>query len=163
MACIITYNNKKYTQPEFNEYFKSHFFEFAGDFIGSKKDLKGFKQFVNKPVFDKELAQKIQDKLQELYPEIKLNITNNPIWEQGDNILNQEVDLQNKVGYSLRAIEILNSDKAKQVFEKGRKANWDLNKILTELQIPKDQKEIVENIYNDKINNIIKTLEKNCE
>lgn len=46
MACIITYNNKKYTQPEFNEYFKSHFFEFAGDFLGSKQDIDGFKDFV---------------------------------------------------------------------------------------------------------------------
>lgn len=46
MACIITYNNKKYTQPEFNEYFKSHFFEFAGDFIGSKEDIEGFKKYV---------------------------------------------------------------------------------------------------------------------
>ena len=46
MACIITYNGEKYTQPEFNEYFKSHFFEFAGDFIGSKSDIQGFKDFV---------------------------------------------------------------------------------------------------------------------
>jgi hypothetical protein len=35
MACVITYNNKKYSQPEFNEYFKSHFFEFVGDFLNS--------------------------------------------------------------------------------------------------------------------------------
>lgn len=46
MACIITYNNKKYTQSEFNEYFKSHFFEFAGDFIS--QDIKGFKNYINK-------------------------------------------------------------------------------------------------------------------
>jgi predicted kinase len=39
MACIITYNDKKYSQPEFNEYFKSHFFEFAGDFLNSKADV----------------------------------------------------------------------------------------------------------------------------
>jgi len=52
MACIITYNDKKYTQPEFNEYFKSHFFEFAGDFLGSKQDIEGFKNFVNQgPVY----------------------------------------------------------------------------------------------------------------
>lgn len=47
MACIIKYNNKKYTQPEFNEYFKSHFFEFAGDFLGSKQDIEGFKKFTS--------------------------------------------------------------------------------------------------------------------
>lgn len=48
MGCIITYNNKKYTQPEFNEYFKSHFFEFAEDFLGNKQDIEGFKKFVSK-------------------------------------------------------------------------------------------------------------------
>lgn len=46
MACIITYNNKKYIQSEFNEYFKSHFFEFAGDFLGSKQDIEGFEQYL---------------------------------------------------------------------------------------------------------------------
>jgi len=48
MACIITYNNKKYTQSEFNEYFKSHFFEFSGDFIGNKQDIENFAKFVGK-------------------------------------------------------------------------------------------------------------------
>lgn len=57
--------------------------------LSSKADIQGFKEFVNKPAFNKELAQKIQNKLQQLYPEIKLNITNNPVWEQGNNIFNQ--------------------------------------------------------------------------
>ena len=70
---------------------------------------------------------------------------------------------QNQIDYVLKSVNILNSSKAKQVFTKGEKANWDLNKILTELQIPREQKQLVENIYNDKINSIIKTLEKNCE
>lgn len=47
--------------------------------LGSKKDIEGFKKFVQGKSFNKELAQKIQDKLEKLYPEIKLNITNNPI------------------------------------------------------------------------------------
>jgi hypothetical protein len=46
MACIIIYNNKKYTQPEFNEYFKSHFFEFAGDFL-TKKPNKDYSYINN--------------------------------------------------------------------------------------------------------------------
>jgi len=49
------------------------------------------------------------------------------------------------VDYNLRAINILQSDKAKQVFEKGKKNNWDLNKTLTELQVPKEQKQIILN------------------
>lgn len=111
---------------------------YKNDFLESVADSK----FINKPVFDKELAQKIQDKLQKLYPEIKLNITNNPIWEQGDNIFNQE-EYNNQVNYRLKATEILLSDKAKQVFAKGEKAKWDLNKILTELAIPKEQKQLI--------------------
>ena len=94
------------------------------------------------PGFDKELAQKIQDILQKLYPEIKLNITNNPAWKQGDNVFNQE-EYNNQVNYRLKATEILLSDKAKQVFAKGEKAKWDLNKILTELAIPKEQKQLL--------------------
>lgn len=55
--------------------------------------IEEFKSWVdNKNNFDKELAQKIQDKLEKLYPEIKLNITNNPIWEQGDNVFNQLIE-----------------------------------------------------------------------
>lgn len=110
--------------------------------LGSKQDIKGFKEFVNKLSFDKELAQKIQDKLQRLYPEIKLNITNNPIWEKGDNVFNQE-EYNNQVNYRLKATEILLSDKAKQVFDKGKKNNWSLDKILTELAIPKEQKQLL--------------------
>ena len=49
----------------------------------------------------------------------------------------------NEVNQTLKAVDILQSDKAKQVFEKAKKANWDLNKILTELQVPKEQKQLI--------------------
>ena len=76
--------------------------------LSSKKDIEGFKEFVQgKPTFDVELAQKIQDKLQKLYPEIKLNITNNPIWEQGGNIFNQKQALENEVAYRLKVVNSL--------------------------------------------------------
>ena len=54
----------------------------------------------------------------------------------------------NTVDYSLKAIEILNSDTAKQIFDKGNKNNWTLDKILTELQISKEQKQLILNILN---------------
>jgi hypothetical protein len=92
--------------------------------------------------FDSQLAQKIQDKLQKLYPEIKLNITNTPAWEYGDNVFNQE-EYDKQINYRLKATEILLSDKAKQIFSKGEKAKWDLNKILTELSVPKEQKQLL--------------------
>lgn len=50
---------------------------------------------------------------------------------------------QNKVDFGLKSIEILQSDKAKQIFDKGEKNKWDLNKILTELAIPKEQKQLI--------------------
>lgn len=50
---------------------------------------------------------------------------------------------QNKVDFGLKAVEILQSDKARQIFEKGKKANWSLDKILTELQISKEQKQLI--------------------
>ena len=39
MACIITYENKQYTQKEFEQYFKEHFTEFVGEFITTKPDV----------------------------------------------------------------------------------------------------------------------------
>lgn len=48
MACIITYENKQYTQKEFEQYFKEHFTEFVNNFLGSKQDIKNFEKFVNK-------------------------------------------------------------------------------------------------------------------
>ena len=47
MACIITYENKQYTQKEFEQYFKEHFTEFVDNFLGSKKDIEGFKSWVD--------------------------------------------------------------------------------------------------------------------
>ena len=48
-----------------------------------------------------------------------------------------------EIKYSLSAIKILSSDKAEKIWNKGIKNRWDLNKILSELQIPKDQKQII--------------------
>lgn len=52
----------------------------------------------------------------------------------------------NVVNYTLKSVEILQSDLGKQVFEKGKKNNWSLEKILTELQIHKEQKEVILNL-----------------
>lgn len=56
-----------------------------------------------------------------------------------------------EVNYFLKAVEILASPKAKEVFKKGEKSNWDLNKILTELQVPKNQKQMIINAYDNKL------------
>ena len=46
MACIITYKNNKYSQQEFEKYFKNNFNEFVNEFL--TQDIEGFKEFVNK-------------------------------------------------------------------------------------------------------------------
>ena len=50
---------------------------------------------------------------------------------------------QNRVNFGLKSVDILQSDKAKQIFDKGIKNNWSLDKILNELQIPKEQKQLI--------------------
>lgn len=49
----------------------------------------------------------------------------------------------NKVNYTLKSVAILNSNKAIEIFNKGEKNKWSLDRILTELQIPKEQKDII--------------------
>lgn len=48
-----------------------------------------------------------------------------------------------EVNQTLKAVDILSSNKAISMFEKGEKNNWSLDKILTELQIPKEQKQLI--------------------
>lgn len=55
----------------------------AGKLLGKSIDIKKF---------DKQLAEKIQVKLEKLYPEIKLNITNTPVWEEGNSVFNQIIE-----------------------------------------------------------------------
>lgn len=74
-----------------------------------------------------------ENKAYVLWAEYDGNVPDNYYKELPENIL--------KTG--LKATNILMSEKAIQIFEKGKKANWDLNKILTELQVPKDQKQLI--------------------
>jgi len=58
----------------------------------------------------------------------------------------QTVDLtvpENVVNTELKSVNILQSDKAKEVFAKGEKNKWNIDRILTELQVPKEQKELL--------------------
>jgi len=68
-----------------------------------------------------------------------------------DNFDENNKTNQDKVNYTLKSINLLSSDKAIEIFEKGEKNNWSLDKILTELQIPKEQKQIILDKYKDKI------------
>jgi predicted kinase len=107
---------------------------------------------------DSDISRKIQDKLEKLYPEIKLNITNNPVWETGDNVFNQ-AEFNNQIKYRLKAIKILSSDKAKKIFAKGEKANWDLKTILDKLEEPENDTSTLNTELRAKINKIQKELQ----
>lgn len=87
---------------------------------------------------------------------------NSDLIKQGENIDNQQLAPLSEVNYNLKAVDILSSDKAVQVFEKGKKNGWSLDKILTELQVPKDQKKIILDYKDNYVNNIFKNLEKEC-
>lgn len=97
------------------------------------------------------------------------------LWQESNNKLDEfpsklwmeeqikSSNKENEVNFSLKSVDILSSPKADEIFRKGDKNGWSIDKILTELQVPKEQKEIVKNIYNDKINSILQTLEKDCK
>lgn len=47
------------------------------------------------------------------------------------------------INYMLKAVDALLSNKAREEFKKGEKNKWPLEKILTNLQIPKQQKQLI--------------------
>lgn len=50
---------------------------------------------------------------------------------------------KNRVDYMLAGANILSSERAAQIFKIGDKNNWSVDKMLTELQIPKAQRELL--------------------
>ena len=69
------------------------------------------------------------------------------LYEQAFNVGSEIIQGGSKkdegVKYTFRAISILQSKKGKEVFDKGNKNKWSLEKILTELAIPKEQKALL--------------------
>jgi len=98
-----------------------------------KKELELNKKLLNIAIEEKLPNENIQNYKDEI--------------EKLESLINR-YDKSN-VQYKLKAVNILQSDAAKQVFAKGNKNGWDLNKILTELQIPKEQKQLVIDSYNE--------------
>jgi hypothetical protein len=94
--------------------------------------------------FNKELANKMETILKAKYPGIQLNITNTPVWEKGNNVLNQE-EFENQVNYRLKASQLIldNLSKIKQ-WESNKSINQEtLFKKIGELGIPKQQLELL--------------------
>ena len=63
------------------------------------------------------------------------------------------------INYSLAAIDILSSDKAKQVFEKGKKNSWDLKRILDELEESVNDTSSLNQEVRQKLNSVQKELQ----
>jgi len=126
MACKHTYKGKRYTETEIK------------DLILEQDVLK------NNPIIT--FTKKIFKTLPYQYKEDLLNEGSRKYGiERGESkatVKYSQAD-QNKVDFGLKSIEILQSDKAFQIFAKGEKNKWDLNKILNELQIPKEQKQLI--------------------
>jgi hypothetical protein len=126
MSCKYTYKSNIYTEAEIK------------DLILEQEILK------NNPVIT--FTKKIFKTLPYQYKEDLLNEGSKKYGIKRGNstatIKYSQVD-QNKVDFGLKAIEILQSDKAKEIFKKGQKSGWDLNKILNELQVPKEQKQLI--------------------
>ena len=97
------------------------------------------KDIISKPVHIAEIGNTLYPGL---FPQ-KTFYKNDFLESVADSNLKLPIEYDSQVNYRLKAIEILLSDKAKQVFAKGEKAKWDLNKILTELAIPKEQKQLL--------------------
>src|SRR5574344_270918 len=110
--------------------------------------------------FNPRNAQKYQDKLDRRSEEDKMfkeleeeseteEFVRDIDYYMGDEQLMQQEEGvfyqtdEKTVNYQLKAVNILLSDRAKQIFTKGEKAKWDLNKILTELAVPKEQKQLL--------------------
>ncbi len=53
------------------------------------------------------------------------------------------------VEYLLKAQDLLSSPKADQIFEKGKKNKWTLEKMLNELGVPKDQQKLIDEVQKD--------------
>ena len=69
------------------------------------------------------------------------------LWQEKNGLDNfptiEDVYSSVEVNLSLKAVDILASQKAIDTFAKGQKNNWPIEKTLTELQIPGEQKQLI--------------------
>ena len=132
------------------------------EFFSGTLSNKDFQSYLNTIKYSdgENLLTKFYKILQKLFINLGLNIDSYLFFVNKDmynfidntlNIINQNnsitllnpKEIQNEIQYTLKSIDILQSNKAKEMFEKGQRNNWDLNKILIELQIPKEQKQLI--------------------
>jgi hypothetical protein len=99
------------------------------------ENKQGTKVYPNKAVF------KQIDKINGV--KYKDSISFEPKEISEDTSFEPKEGVSDEVNYNLKSTNILLSDKANEVFKKGEKNKWPLEKILTELQVPKEQKKLI--------------------
>ena len=142
-AAIVNINNPLYTNkpiadasPENTTYISPRYTEDIYDSVIGKdagydmitQQTEGYTIAVKNNVVDTHILGSQQD-----IQGFKKFVSSNVIPEQRIENIN----------YQLKSVNILSSDKADKVFKKGNKNNWDINKILSELNIPKEQQELI--------------------
>jgi hypothetical protein len=73
------------------------------------------------------------------------------LWDKYEGNVPESESRESLIKAGLKSIDILNSQKAKDVFSKGQKNKWPLDKTLSELQVPKEQKKFIVDSYNNLI------------
>jgi len=99
MACIITYKNNKYSQQEFEKYFKNNFNEFVNEFLS--QDIEGFKEFtqgkqfqyLNKQIAINNLFETNGDFASKIYEALgfTVNISDEQKQQQTDPLENKDL------------------------------------------------------------------------
>lgn len=62
---------------------------------------------------------------------------------KNDSQLRIQFSLTPEVNFDLKSAQILSSEKANRIFKTGDKNGWSIEKILSELQIPQEQKQLL--------------------
>jgi hypothetical protein len=69
------------------------------------------------------------------------------LWQEKNGLDNfpsiEDIYPSGGVNFNLKALDILGSQKAIDIFAKGKKNGWPLEKILSELQVPKEQSKLI--------------------
>jgi len=98
--------------------------------------LQKIANITGKPVVN---SMKYKEKLGPKYTQTE---DGSKIWKNRTSF-NPSNKTQFNVDYSLKSVKILSSPEADETFRKGDKNGWSIDKILTELQIPKEQKDLI--------------------
>lgn len=122
----------------------------AESYILKANDLELAREFINN------INKKFTD-------QVLVEKDNQFIIQAPQELINKYLSAETKpeVNFELKAINILSSDKAKQVFDKGAKNNWALDKILSELQVPKEQVDLIKSLSTSNREEILINLAAN--